>query len=263
MRLGVDPAPAGEVGSATPPDVSQRKPRPRPPTTTSMAMAMIARLRRDNAVLEAYLTVMLVWASPDRSPSEHAIRTGHLPSVVFRPTIHFHVTAPFASALLGSSPFAFELPDEYWTSMAHAAAFVVLIDTDAVPPWATEPGAFVTLTGRSDAAGGSEAGASDGGLEAGASDGMSSVASGSSVASASEAPTKGRPGVGVLASPEPEPEHAATKNAMARSRMITRSVATNRESRPSWSSRTDTLSVTCLPPVSSCAQPSPAPLLSC
>ena len=60
------------------------------------------------------------------------MRTGHLPSVVFRPTIHFHVTAPFASALLVSSPFASELPDEYWTSMSHEAAFVVLIDTDAV-----------------------------------------------------------------------------------------------------------------------------------
>ena len=39
------------------------------------------------------------------------IMTGHLPLVVFRPTIHFHVTAPFASAVLVSSPFASELPE--------------------------------------------------------------------------------------------------------------------------------------------------------
>src|SRR6478735_712473 len=70
-------APAGEVGTATPPDVNQRKPRPKPPTTRSTAMAMIARLRLDNAAVGTYLTVMLVWASPDRSPSEHVIRTGH------------------------------------------------------------------------------------------------------------------------------------------------------------------------------------------
>ena len=58
--------------------------------------------------------------------------------------------------------------------MSHEAPFVVLIVTVAVPPWATQPGAFVTLTANAGAAGGSEAGSSDARF---------SVASGSSVAS--------------------------------------------------------------------------------
>src|SRR5215204_4418053 len=74
---------------------------------------------------------------------------GALPLVMFLATSHFHVIAPLALAVLGSSPSAVELPDRYRTSIPHSAPAVVLIRTDAVAFRATLAVRFVTSTGRS------------------------------------------------------------------------------------------------------------------
>ena len=62
--LGEDsPVVAAELGSAAPPEVSQRRPRARPPTITTATSAAIAR-RRGVIALGAYLTVSgVTWAA--------------------------------------------------------------------------------------------------------------------------------------------------------------------------------------------------------
>ena len=99
--------------------------------------------------------------------------------------------------------------------MSHEAAFVVVIVTVAVAPWATLPGALVTLTANAGAAGGSDAGTSDARF---------SVARGSSVTDPLEGSASPRPFGGLLATPPDEPAQAAASKAMASSRFTLRSV---------------------------------------
>ena len=81
--------------------------------------------------IAGYLTLMLVSNLPKRSASVQTMTIGTGPVLSFRPTSHFHVTAPFEPAIFGSRPLADELPDSYRTSMPHSAPSVVSIVTDA------------------------------------------------------------------------------------------------------------------------------------
>jgi hypothetical protein len=88
-------------------------------------------------IADAYVTVIALDVFPVAPFSEHIAAIGHVPGVVFVPTVHVHTTVPFAFAVRGPRPAALDGPGLVMTEIAHIAPGIVCRCASALPPRAT------------------------------------------------------------------------------------------------------------------------------